>query len=374
MNMLDTVKLQLKKPDFEIFKKFMFYPDAQIIYDSFSPYRKSINNPTKTDKKQGIYLPRLTLIKRAREFYLTIEFSVQKIVFNENVSEVDEDMFDEVIERLKVKLWQMGVKVEIDKLSNADLLAFHPAKNIQLKDGYTSKAVIDELSKVKVDDRLDFTKVKYTRGCSLYFYSKAHSFVVYDKITEFKRPMCRAIDKDKTKRQLDIYNVIKEKQEYYEILRLEVRLCTKKKARTMLEKVGYMDKIIFKKIFNKDLCQRLVYYYWSKFITMNSLFVFDIEDNPQKIYQRLRRTYPDMKARKVIYLYGLSFICKDNDGVKGFRDILTKKEWQSISKDFKYLERIIKDIQPIVKHIDDELLEFAQFTYKEVINDKKLST
>ena len=94
--MLDTVKLQLKKPDFDIFNGFKFSPCADVVYKSIG-YCKAYNNPPAIDKKLGIYMPNLTLIKRGYDVYLTIEFSVQKIMYNDNLNEVQESDFEDII-------------------------------------------------------------------------------------------------------------------------------------------------------------------------------------------------------------------------------------------------------------------------------------
>lgn len=370
--MLDTVKLQINLNDVKVYS--LYLPEISDL-DRKIGFNKIVRNPTVAEKKQGIYMPRITIIKRGYKKQLYIEFSVPKMIFNENVNEVDESMFDEVVSLLQKRLLEIGINSSIEVLKHAEVVTMHPAKNIQLQSGYTSSFIISELSKVNVDKRLDVSGFDFIRsnGRSLQFYTKEHSFVIYDKMADLTASRTKAIDKDKTNKQLDIYKILNEKQGYNEILRFEVRLCTKPKVREMLAKVGYTDEITFEKIFNKDICQRLVYYYWSKFITMNTLSLYDIEDSPQKMYQKLRLTYPEMTARKIIYLYGLSFVCRDNDGIKGFRSILSKKEWESVSRDFKYLDNSIQDIQPFIKQIDDKLLVFSRFRHKTDINDKKLS-
>ena len=137
--MLDTVKLQISLNDVKVSE--LYFPEASTI-DRKIGYNKVIRNPTASEKKMGIYMPRITLVKRGYKKELYIEFSVQKIMFNESVNEVDESMFGQIIKKLKDKLQVIGIMVSEDILRKAKLVTMHPAKNVQLESGYTASYVI----------------------------------------------------------------------------------------------------------------------------------------------------------------------------------------------------------------------------------------
>lgn len=62
--MLDTIILTIPRGFYRIPKPYMFTPNAEIIRGPGNYLVKCVNNPTANDKRNGIYRPRLTLMKR----------------------------------------------------------------------------------------------------------------------------------------------------------------------------------------------------------------------------------------------------------------------------------------------------------------------
>ena len=114
MNMLDTVIITIPRGRYRI-KTHMFTPNAEILRGLGNYLVKCVNNPTASDRKKGIYRPRMTLIKRmtknGTELPLKIEFSAAKLLYGNNVEEVQESDFDRVIEALIRNMFDMGVIV-----------------------------------------------------------------------------------------------------------------------------------------------------------------------------------------------------------------------------------------------------------------------
>lgn len=194
------------------------------------------------------------------------------MLFGDNLNEVEENDFDETAEKLQKRILEMEVRLWIHEIENAEAIAFRPSKNIPLSKGYTSSFAIRELSKINLNQKLDLEKVSFrNNGEALQFYANRHSFVLYDKINDLNKPVKRAIDKDQTKSQLDLFKYIKRKKRNLEVLKIEVRLSHKTKMIEVLEKVGYTDTPLFKNIFKKDLCQEnskiiLEQFFWKKLI------------------------------------------------------------------------------------------------------------
>ena len=166
-------------------------------------YRKFVRNPSKRDLESGLYFPRLTGINRTVDGKLDasikVEFSVPKLLFKNNLDELEEKDFDEVISTLKDRLLRMGIAVPEKYLIHAPVSAVHFSKNIQLTDGFTSQYVLSELSKIDIRKSFDFSKTRFMNdGQSIYAYTISHSFVIYDKIADLKKDEKRAIDKDQT--------------------------------------------------------------------------------------------------------------------------------------------------------------------------------
>lgn len=369
--MLDTVILQIPINYSAIIDHNQFRPFTKGILDNPLAFDKYTNNPKKTDKESGIYKPKLTIIKRASRIYLKAEFSVPKLLFNNNLNEIEENDFNEVVDKLQKIIKQMGVSLWTHEIENAEIIAFHPSKNIPLSEGYTSSFAIRELSKINLNQKMDLERVGFRNdGEALQFYSNRHSLIFYDKINDLNKPAKRAIDKDQTKQQTNLFEYIKKEKRNLEVLRIEVRLSCKRKMMEILKKVSYMDTPLFKNIFKKDLCKKIVKLYWEDFFSQN-LFLFSVNNNPQIILQKILMKYPKTNIRNAIMLVGLNALCKDDEGIRGFRSIAEnykpKFNWTMVNhylKKFEY-NAFNNPVHGFIKDIEREINEFKAFKLNE---------
>lgn len=377
--MIDTVILTIKQGGFKIpdLGKFKTNPDA--VKNTKGLFYKWTNNPTSQDKRSGIYKPRLTLIKKRKEktyneyeHLLKIEFSAPKMIYNDNVNELDENDFAELVKVLKLRLADMGVNVDEEAIRNADVSSFHPAKNIPLTNGSTSTLAIKELSKINLNEKLDMNQTDFRNGGhSLQCYANSHSLAIYDKIKDFNKPAGRAIDKDQTSRQMNIFKQIKKSKEYLEVLKIEVRLSNKTKMNSVLKELGYSKNPNFQDVFNKQLCQKIIKSYWEKIIIGKNVFLFDTNNNPQNILKNILSHYPSIKLKKLkkaIYLAGLSILCKD-DGITALRAIMgsygLKTAWGKLRGDIEALNEVSLNSQNygFMGDIERVLDDFNPFRY-----------
>ena len=368
--MLDTIILKIPMNNYTITDHYMFKPSTKLMYANPSPYAKYINNPTPTDKKEGNYKPKLTITKRGRIFDLKIEFSAPKLIFGNNLDEVKETDFDEVIAILLSRMGKMGLQTDKRALKNAEVISFHASKNIPLNKGYTATLAIKELSKVNLTKRLDLNKTDFRNdGHSLSYYANSHSLIFYDKIADMRKPQKRAIDKDQTKQQSSLFNSTIEGGNRPEILRMEIRLSDKKKMNSVLKKIGFQNHPSFQNIFKKSLCQKVVNLYWDDFVKNKNLFLFIADDNPQRLLQNILLNIPKIKVKQAIYLAGLNQLCKSKAGVLGLRNIIDgyrpKTSWSRINKDLQKFQdsQFTKNQHGFVDDINKSIEEFEAYRY-----------
>jgi hypothetical protein len=253
--MIDTVILQIADGHFWIANHQKFGNLTKNILNNPLPFVKCPNNPN--NKKSDIYYPRLTAIKQGSKLFLKIEFSVPKLLFGNNIDEVNQANFKEIITILKERIKRMGVQVYTNSLENAEVISFHPSKNIILSKGYTSTFALKELSKIDFSQKLDLDIKDYRNtGQAIQLYSNSHALVIYDKINDLNKPKNRAIDKDQTRVQLTLFDSLKDNK--LELLRFEVRLAKKRKMNSVLEKLLKKVIVIHKKIYIK----RWHVHYW----------------------------------------------------------------------------------------------------------------
>lgn len=364
--MLDTIILEIPIEFRTIIDTNRFKPNARQL-EVYKGYNKCTNNTRAEDRIKGIYRPKLTLIKRGDMLILKIEFSAPKVLFNNNFDEIEESDFNEMIARIKNSVKEMGVLLRTEQIENGKVIGFHPSKNIVLTNKYTSSFAIRELSKINLSRKMDIEQVNFRNGGeAIQLYANRHSAVFYDKINDLTKPSKRAIDKDQTMQQRDLFEFIKTKQKELEILRFEIRLSKSDKMKEVLVEVGFTEKPTFKNIFKRDLCQKIVKLYWENLFGSN-LFLFNTYNNPQKILEMILMKYPKTKMKTAIMLVGLNLLCKDENGFRGFRKIVEgykeKKNWLALTR---YLDKLKDDFfkEPMHGFINDiqrEINEFEAF-------------
>ena len=374
--MIDTIILTIPRDQIR-----MLSPDGKHIpswdlHSKTTNYSKYVKNATSNDSKNGKYRPRLTGVKRRvyGDFYssfLKIEFSVPKLLFGNNLSELRETDFLEVISILKERLIEVGVLVTDRDLRYASVSAVHFGKNIKLSDGYTASYVTKELSKININKKFDLSKTSFrNEGQSLQGYTRAHSVVFYDKISDLGKSKKRAIDKDQIPNQLSLFSDIKLNRPSLEVLRFEVRLCQKQKLNSILRKVGFKKDPTFEDIFDSELWKSVLKLYWEQMIKDENLFLFSNKVEPKELLEDLLKKYPNSKAKEYIFLVGLDALCKSSGGIRDLRSILeakvSQRSWYRITDGIKKLGKTVKRrmISGWVRQIDDSLNEFKSYRIK----------
>jgi hypothetical protein len=334
-----------------------------------SSYEKHTKNPLR-GVKDGVYRPRLTGIKRSvgqglKVSFVKIEFSVPKLLLGNNLEEVSEKDFPQVIELLQDRLLEAGCIVQKKDLINATVTAFHPSKNIVLSDGYTASLVGRELSKINLNKKFDLDKTSFRNdGQSLQGHTIAHSVVFYDKIADLKKSKRKAIDKSQEHPQLSLFSEVKNANPGLEVLRMEIRLSQKQKLNSVLKKLGFSKDPTFQDIFKKDVCQKIVQFYWETLIKGENLFLFELSSGPKPVLKSILKKYPKLKAKEAIYLVGLNLLCKDDGGIRDLRQVLegrlNQRSWYRITDSIKKLNKRTtkKMVHGWIKQIEDTIAKF----------------
>jgi hypothetical protein len=135
-----------------------------------------------------------------------------------------------------------------------------------------------------------------------------------------------------------------------------------------LNNLGYKKNLTFKEVFNKKLCQDIVIQYWETFFNKRK-FMFNANTNPQDVLRLIFTKYPKIKLMKAINTIGLYMLARDDDGLRGFRQIVDnhrpQSNWPVIKK---YLKKLDDDIynSPLWGFIDDieqALNDFESYKY-----------
>jgi len=368
--MIDTVILSIPKSTLTFLNEAKWDLSARTI-----SYERYIKNPWKKEKDSGLYFPRLSGYKtRWKEDgdFIRIEFSVPKILFLNNLTELRDADFEILIKTLQKRLQMMNIGIEPETLKRASVRCVHFSKNIILTDGYTTSYIIKELNKVNMRKNIDMTKARYmNNGESLCTHTTSHEMVIYDKVSDLKKWQKRAIDKDQTAYQMNLFEQFH--REKTEILRIEIRLSDANKMNRVLVGLGYTKNPHFFEVFSTEMSQKVVSHYWSKYITAGSLGTHTTLSTPHDILTACLSK--KCKLKEAIYLTGLVLLSRDGDGVGDLRSIISKnaheRTWYRTVSDLKKMETILEDIQhprSWVVQIEKALKKYAPIK-KEVIQE-----
>jgi len=380
--MIDTIVLTIPEESFTILDHNKFNPSTANLFNP-NYYRlgsrsnfSCVQNPRKSELKKGIYKPRLTVTKRMKkgkfEITLRIEFSIPKLLFNNNFEEVEETDFQSIILILHDKLETMRVSILDLNLIKANVSAVHFSKNIVLSDYTTPYSILKELSKIDLNNKIDINKTDYrNEGHCLKFHSNYFEIVFYDKIKDLDKAKIsekRAVEEGNLI-QLDLFN---KKRKPFEVLRMEVRLNTRTKLKKIFKEINVQNDLSFRSIFIEKLSQKILLYYLSMIENSASLLSIDTQDTLDFLSE-IKISNPRIKIRKSLQLLGFKYAIEEM-GIRGFREFIKifgsndwyrlKKEYSSIKLPFQKTDRI-----SILK---EALLDFKPLKLQKSLNEDLL--
>lgn len=374
--MIDTICLLIPKDQMRYLSEVASWE----LYSKTDQYAKFVRNPSKAEKETGKYFPRLTGYKRqfSQEANVRMEFSVPKLLYLNNLEELEDKDFPKVIEALQDRLKTMGVLVTKSVLENASVSSVHFSKNIVLQDGYTVSHLISEMNKVNLRKSFDFAKTRFINdGQSLYAHTTSHQLVIYDKIADLNKDKKRAIDKDQTLYQRSLFAELNKEDEPQEIIRFEIRLSQKQKMNKVLEDLGYQKNPVFKQVFNTEMSKKVVTDYWKKLIKERNLGLFSLSVSIKDILRTLFLADKKLKPKQAIYLLGLFMLAKDENGMRQLRTIIAKRShdrtWYRIAKDLQEASGLItkNKIRDWVAQLEKALEDYKPYKIKNYEKNKQ---
>ena len=370
--MIDTICLLVPKDQVTMLEVNGRVPDWDL-HSKTPHYSKFVKNPSTKDLDSGLYFPRLTGYRRSfgQDANMRIEFSIPKLLFLNNLDELQEKDFPIVIDMLQNRMKTMGVLVSKSVLENAWVSAIHFSRNIKLEDGYTANHLICEMNKINLRKNLDLTRTRYINdGQSLYAHATSHQLIIYDKVADLNKGEKRAIDKEQTLYQRNLFSEF-EKDESFEVLRFEVRLAQKQKLNGVLGKLGYAKNLNFKEIFKEEIARNVIQDYWKKLIKERNLGLFSIQMSLKDILRMIYLANKKLKPKQAIYLLGLFMLGKDENGMRELRSIVAKRKahdrnWYRIARDMQSTSELItkNKLRDWVTQIDTKLQTYMPFKAK----------
>lgn len=168
-NVCDTCVLLVDYTDITITELGRFKPNPQILWDMQGAEAVTCYNFATREEQQQHYYPRLSLSSVLRHggfsVKLKIEFSAPKLLHfpPNNLEEVCDADFEDVISILALRLHEMGVEVSPQVLRSAQVVRIDFGKNVLVK--VAPCVILQYLNKADISRRLDCTKVSYRKRC-----------------------------------------------------------------------------------------------------------------------------------------------------------------------------------------------------------------
>lgn len=372
--MIDTVSITIPEDNFKILDHDKFSPNTENLFKP--PYIKvtgravfkAINNPSKTDKEKYGYLPRVTLFKSIRrggfQVFIKVEFSIPKLLYGNNFDEVEESEFGEVCWQLKAKLEKMGVEIiDVNKLAYADVSTIHYGKNIVLTDGSIPYSYLKEVAKINISRLRDTNQSDYRNGGhAVKYHSNDYEVVLYDKLADIKQAKLsdkRAIESDNYT-QLNLFDTYQPKKPF-EVLRIEVRLGSRKKIKQTLKKHSMAHKALnFSELFSKGLSQKILLATVAEIELAYPNILKHPTKSLQERYIEMQLHNPKTSNSQILKLIGIQMLLAEC-GVREFRKSstnLSNRQWYRLNKEMKEL-KTGKQIE-VFEHLKNEIIEFSK--------------
>ena len=376
--MLDTIKLTLDKSMIAFIEKDKFQKETQ---NASRGYFTLVQNPTKTESKNGIYKPRLTLTNRfntsgQRGLTLSIEFSAPKLLYGNNFDEVTDNDFPAVVEKLETVLRTMGIRVFHELVLSAPVSAIHYSKNIPLTDGTTPHYLISKIKEANIPLALDVNQTDYRNdGHSYKWHSNSYEIAFYDKIKDLeaaKKSDKRAVEEDNLL-QLHLFEDLRKKR--LEVFRMEVRLNSRQKMKQLFSTLSIETNLTFQSLFATYISQKLLLHYISE-LEKQRPKILDYQTTTSKaLLADILVNNPKIKAQKTLQLFGLK-LALDAMTTRELRMMLGKqsmRSWYRLIADAKTIQLgfVKNPFEIIHKNLTNpEPLKLIDFQDKMINNDK----
>lgn len=193
-------------------------------------------------KSNGSYSPKFILRNDFGRRIFSISFSAPKLFYGNNLYEIDENDGLVIFESLKEVLFKNISILQWDILEHAIVQEVHFGRNFIFTDHTQPRALIDAISKSKINEWLTYSERDYDKGGTcLRMYCDEYEICLYDKIHELKNSKAK-FDKQR-KHLFEKYIIEKRKTWPFEVLRMEVRLKTPKKVKSIWSKGANSDEL-----------------------------------------------------------------------------------------------------------------------------------
>lgn len=369
--MIDTIIITLNKDQFEILDPDRFTPSARLMGMPLSRLGRTgcvrcHLNPSKQALARGKYRPRFTLTKRLTTGgylqTLRAEFSAPKLLFGNNFEEISPENMTDLKSIFVSRALETGTRIFGGSLDYSEVSAVHFSKNFIFTDYTTSSMILRELAKLNLNSRLDLNKTDYRNdGHAVRFHANSYEVVFYDKMKDLQQAAIserRAIESGNAIQIGFLKDQNLPKQ--LEVLRMEVRLNTRKKIKSLCQKLGLTPPLTFREIFNQELAKTILQYFWDQ-VRTDAKWLDYGQMRPEDHLQKIVQFNPGIRPSKALQMLGLLSVM-GSIGVRGTKSILGKSASTALTRLMNEVphNNLMNPTTRIFQRITESLDEFKQ--------------
>jgi uncharacterized protein YggL (DUF469 family) len=267
------------------------------------------------------------------------------------MDELAESQFDEVVRVLMDRLREMNILVASHNIAAAEVRTVHYSKNIALSNGYTSRYIINELNKIDVNKRFDFEKTRYPNdGVSVVAHTKAHEYIIYDKIADLEKKKKRAIDKDQTSKQQSLFVDLEKLERPREVIRFEIRLNEKRKINDLFQELGFAANPTFRDAFSTAKSKKVVRHYWDTMVAGHAVALFAHTQTMKELLHQIMLAEKGMRPKEAICRAAVIFMAREGNGLRELRSLLQRRGrsdfWYDVMGDIKKTSGKLEKLRP----------------------------
>lgn len=307
-NVCDTCVLLVDYTDITITKLGRFKPNPKILWDMQGAEVVTCYNFATSEEQQQHYYPKLSLSSVLRHggfsVKLKIEFSAPKLLHfpPNNLEEVCDADFEDIIGILALRLHEMGVDVSPQVLQSSQVVRIDFGKNVLVK--VAPCVILQYLNKADISRRLDCTKALYrNEGHSLHFLARHRNVVIYDKLRDIQKARyCKSRAVSSENAQAIDLTALGSKQ----YLRVEIQLGNSENIRQAISKAGLpVPELTFQNLFSSQICRAVTLVYWNEILAAIKYQQLSEEDAAELFKRLLDAKYKFLKALQLVGLVTL---------------------------------------------------------------------
>ncbi|MBP6859085.1 MAG: hypothetical protein KBC69_00465 [Candidatus Magasanikbacteria bacterium] len=303
-------------------------------------------------------MPHVEVTKRYR-YYLSISFSVSKLLHGENFSGIDDSEWNKIPEILAERLRTMGIIVPLQALLHARPVVLHLAMDFLIPDKTKTIELIQNLARCVNGSNFKTAEEKYPGGGIKVAPGNASiELAIYDKYAELTR------DKEShTANELLLRGRLLDTNWTMGIIRIEIRLKNGRKIERLLK--NKTDRT-FEKVLNRELSLKNYLKLFKDHLGDN-LFLLPEQSGKQNIIDLLKNNCRQKKNNEILELAGIYYSLTTN-GLINTKNTLFKRA-RNFSSDINAKIRVLRKIPQLWFSLKNYPLEIQRLVLQVTDNE-----